>query len=54
MSQIRLISAIFALTISSHDEVPFPTQTNFNTFIIELSFNHSRHINQHEDIIKKP
>jgi len=26
VSQIRLISAIFALTISSHDEVPFPTQ----------------------------
>jgi len=53
MSQIRLISAIFALTISSHDEVPFPTQQT-STRSLSFFFNHSRHIKQHKDIIKKP
>ena len=54
MSQITPYFCHFPITISSHDKVPFPTQQTSNTLIIKIPFlNHSRHIKQHEDIIKK-
>jgi len=51
----RLISAIFAYNYFLTRRSPFSHTTNFNTFITKTSsFHHSRHIKQHEDIIKKP